>query len=148
MVTHHSCSVCGNELRELVVSDGKYREVNIHVAYDSNPKDLFLHVCPMCGNVEAFYVEEESESLVDTDDLSNEAPFITLKYVHQLIQESSEGPEPYSEMAFAKIMTQMSMIEDYEIRHQKMDMVLCAFLDHLGYSEGARTFLNTQKWYA
>lgn len=37
---------------------------------------------------------------------------------------------------------------DREVAHVKMDIVLCAVLNELGYEDAVRIFKHTPKWYA
>ena len=47
------CPDCGEPLHDLVVSyDGE--EIDIHVAYEPNPKNCFFYFCPKCHKVYIF----------------------------------------------------------------------------------------------
>ena len=49
---------------------------------------------------------------------------------------------------FARQMGQLAENDDEEVRHIRMDDLMCEMLTSLGYSEGVTIFDGTYKWYA
>lgn len=49
---------------------------------------------------------------------------------------------------FVSIMRELSINDDIEGRHGKMDDAMCALLCELGYSTGVKIFNSVEKYYA